>query len=287
MRIKPKYRVLCLILLSAVIIGGLGYLYTRGDWWFRWYQQLRFYPDLALQEYEINDSDAHCWSVEELKQAEGVVSSNLLMLVSAAHPLPKDYVAVLEEYNGARMHPEMVSPYIALRDAVQARTGVRIYVSSDYRTSEEQSQIIQESEAGIAAPIGCSEHEAGLALDVYAPYYAGEDFLRSRAGREVNRICAEYGFLIRYPAGKEEVTGFSYEPWHVRYVGVPHAKLMTDAGITLEEYIAALKTDVWYSYENYLILRTASESVTLPNDWETCTLSSDNTGATVITLQIS
>ncbi|RYD01409.1 hypothetical protein N752_30920 [Desulforamulus aquiferis] len=49
--------------------------------------------------------------------------------------------------------------------------------------------------------------------------------------------CAEYGFIIRYPKGKEDVTGVPFEPWHYRYVGTPHAKEIMDKGITLEEYL--------------------------------------------------
>jgi D-alanyl-D-alanine carboxypeptidase len=207
------------------------------------------------------------------------------MLINEAHPLPSDYQASLKEYNGAKMHPLMVDPYVALRDRVEKLTGVRIYVASDYRTSEEQEQIFAESEEGMALRVGCSEHEAGLALDLYAPHYAGESFLRSSAGRSVNRICSDYGFIIRYPRGKEDVTGISYEPWHLRYVGEPHAALMTRAELTLEEYLEALTPETWFSYGEYMILRTAQSEVSIPKGWVSCDLSPDNLGYTVITLK--
>ena len=184
------------------------------------------------------------------------------------------------------MHPDMIGPYVAMRDEIQWRTGTRIYVSSDYRTREEQEALLEESEDGVAAQLGCSEHEAGLALDVYAPYFAGEGFLKSRAGRLVGEISADYGYVVRYPLGKEGVTGITYEPWHLRYVGEPHARLMTDAGLTLEEYINALIPDVWYSAHGYLISRQHADSLSVPAEFDRCDISFDNTGYCILTLKV-
>lgn len=224
--------------------------------------------------------------VEWLKD-ERVIQSNTLLLVNRDHPLPDDYVADLEEYNGTKMHPLMVPSYIALRDTVQKRTGVRIYVSSDFRTADEQASLLEQYGTDRTAPVGCSEHEAGLSLDVYAPQYASYDFLRSPAGREVNRICHEYGFIIRYEVDKTDVTGFDYEPWHLRYVGAPHAELMADSGLALEEYLDAITPETWYSYEDYLIFRTSNvEELTLPTSFTSCHISSDNTGHYVITIKL-
>jgi len=282
--IKKRWRILCLILAVLLVVVGLGYVFSRGDWWFYLEQHFRTYaePDLEVVPPGALGKE---WTLEDLSAAENVTVSKTLMLVNASHPLPDGYEADLEEYGGALMHPLMVTPYVALKDAVYQRTGVKIYVSSDYRTREEQEAILAESEDGIAAQIGCSEHEAGLALDVYAPYYAGMEFLKSAAGREVNRICHEYGYVIRYPRDKEDVTGISYEPWHLRYVGAPHAKIMADSGLTLEEYIEYLTPEVWYQSGEYMILRTQKDTVSMPEAWTSCHLSSDNTGYTIITVK--
>ena len=143
------------------------------------------------------------------------------------------------------------------------------------------------TENGIAAAVGCSEHEAGLALDVYAPYFGGVNFLRSRAGRAVNRTCAEYGYIIRYPVDKTEVTGISYEPWHVRYVGAPHAELIMESGLALEEYLELFEPDVWYRTGDYLLARLSGDTLTLPTGWTACELSPDNTGYTFVTLSFA
>ncbi len=284
-RIKPKYRLLCILLAILVLGAGIGVCLSHGEWWFSLGQALRRYPAPDLIPL-IETGETRTWTLEELLGEEGVTLSKDLLLVNASHPLPSDYQAELEEYNGARMHPRMVEPYIALRDAVQAKTGVRIYVSSDYRTAEEQAAIIAESEDGIAAPIGCSEHEAGLALDVYAPYYAGEEFLASPAGRAVNTVCHEYGFIIRYPKDKETITGISYEPWHLRYVGKPHAEIMMESGLTMEEYLDLFSVGSWYRHGEYLITKCAPEELSLITGWIECNLSPDNGGNYIVTLKM-
>ena len=91
---------------------------------------------------------------------------------------------------------------------------------------------------------GCSEHQTGLAIDL------GEnrpdiDFLcpafpDDGPCGELRRRAADYGFVLRYPEGKEAVTGIGHEPWHFRYVGWPHAKLMEEHHLVLEEYLSWL-----------------------------------------------
>ncbi len=285
MRIKKKYRLLCACLACIVLLVGAGVVAYHGEWWYPILRELRQYESVELTEIELG-ADTEAWTLTELAEREDVTVSYSLMLVNAAHPLPEGYLPALIEYNGAQMHPLMKEPYIALRDDVQAKTGVRIYVASDFRTAEEQAEILASSESGIAADIGCSEHEAGLALDVYAPYCGGEQFLRSPAGRLVNDICGEYGYILRYPFGSEEITGISYEPWHIRYVGQPHARIIMNNRLTMEEYIEMLVPEVWYETDGYRICRTAKDSVELPSGWSACEISPDNTGYTIITLHM-
>ena len=277
-----RIRWICLLLLICIFSQAIDFFMMHGDVTYRLWNRLRTYSELALQKTEVEE--LRFWTLEEL-EAEGVFASKLLMLVSADHPLPKGYEPILAEYNGARMHPEMVAPYIALRDTVEAKTGIRIYVSSDYRSAEEQDAILSESLTGVAAPVGSSEHEAGLALDVYAPFFAGEAFIKSAAGRAVGELCADYGFIIRYPPGKEDVTGIVYEPWHLRYVGAPHAELISESGMTLEEYVSALEIGQWYSHGEYLISRQSLDDLRLPSTWSDLDLSLDNTGYCILTLK--
>ena len=283
-RKKLRIALIALAVALAILLSGAAIYVLRGEWIYYASQTFRRYAPPELRA--TTKGEWETWSMDALL-ADGRVSQNtLLMLVNANHPIPEDFEVELTEYNGARMHPLMVEHYVALRDRVQRRTGVRIYVAADYRSAEEQEQIYAESEAGIAAPVGCSEHEAGLALDLYAPRYDGERFLQSRAGRRVNDVCADYGYIIRYPKGKEEVTGIAYEPWHLRYVGAPHARIINDAGLALEEYFDLLKPDVRYVSGDYLILRCKDDAICLPDGWLSCEISPDNTGYYVITLHM-
>jgi D-alanyl-D-alanine carboxypeptidase len=94
-----------------------------------------------------------------------------------------------------------------------------------------------------SAEPGHSEHETGLAIDL-----AGSDgkcaaqdcFAATKEAKWIAEHAAEYGFIVRYPKGKEAITGYQYEPWHIRYVGVRLAKELTDKGLTLEEYYNAV-----------------------------------------------
>lgn len=284
--IKRRYRLLCVLLTLCVLGTGFGVVFYHGEWWFPLLERMERHGDLALVSV-VYAGETRLWSYEELVEADGVTPSCNLLLVNEEHPLPADYQPTLQEYNGAKMHPLMIAPYVKLRDDVQKQTGVRIYVASDYRTPEEQADILASAEDGIAARLGCSEHEAGLALDVYAPYYAGINFLRSRAGRTVNRVCHEYGYIIRYPVDRESVTGIAYEPWHLRYVGELHAMLMWESGLTLEEYVEALSPNIWYAYGNSWISRRAPDDLSLPIGWTACEISPDNTGYYIVTLSFS
>ena len=275
-------RVLSVILLCAVLFAAFGVVSYHGEWWFPIAEQLRIREENPWKK--TNVANGAQYTITQLKAAECVTYSDTLMLVNSQNPLPQNYEPSLVTYNGAQMHPFMLQSYIALRDDVEEQTGVRIYVVSDYRTAEEQEQIIHESEEGIAAPLGCSEHEAGMALDVYAPYHDGKTFLRSDAGRLINRICGEYGFIVRYPAGKEEITGISYEPWHLRYVGAPHAKIIMDTGLTYEEYLDAFTPNTWYSYGSYYTGRFDCATVSMPSGWKSCEISPDNMGYYFITV---
>ena len=278
MKIKKKYRILCVVLAGIVLLAAVGLLWYRADWRFRLWNAIRIYPKPDLKEVTV---EAEAISLEDARE-QGALNT-FLLLVNADHPLPQGYVPELAEYNGARMHPEMVDAYASLRDVLQERTGERIHVSSDYRTPEEQEEILASKGGEIAAGVGCSEHEAGLALDVYVKGYGSMSFLKTEAGRETSRRCGAYGFIIRYPDGKEKITGITYEPWHLRYVGQPHASIIMDCGLTLEEYIDLFEVGVWYDTGDYFIGRFEADDLKIPADTSEWSVSPDNTGTYIVT----
>ena len=85
---------------------------------------------------------------------------------------------------------------------------------------------------------GASEHQIGLALDIVCSTYMSldEGFGDTEAGKWLAENSCRFGFILRYPKGKEYITGIEYEPWHFRYVGVKAAEVITKQGITLEEF---------------------------------------------------
>ncbi|MGE5528935.1 MAG: D-alanyl-D-alanine carboxypeptidase family protein [Patescibacteria group bacterium] len=126
-----------------------------------------------------------------------------------------------------------------------ALVGVSAYRSYDRQRAIHASQVQRygEEEADrVSARPGRSEHQSGLAVDVSSPAVGGalvEAFGETPEGRWLAQNAPAFGFVIRYPKGSEDITGYRYEPWHLRYVGAGHALAMAEKGLTLEEYVAA------------------------------------------------
>ena len=179
---------------------------------------------------------------------------NALTLVNAAHPLtlgvPPDLVPVDENHPHILLERRAARLLAACIQAVGG--GGAIVPVSGWRSQAQQQAIWDQTwaEEGeqftrqyVARP-GCSEHQTGLAIDLglAAPHI---DFIRPHFPEDgvcgaFRRQAPRYGFVLRYPAGKEDVTGIAHEPWHFRYVGVPHGAAMAALGLTLEEYLGFL-----------------------------------------------
>ena len=100
-----------------------------------------------------------------------------------------------------------------------------------------------------------------------------------------HRLRHEYGFIIRYPVYGEDSTGIRFEPWHIRYVGQPHATIIQKNRLTLEEYILSMKEGQWYAAQGYLFCRQRGENgLSLPADFSSALISDDNTGCYILTV---
>ena len=122
------------------------------------------------------------------------------------------------------------------------------------------------------------------AVDALRGRYGGKALLKTEAGRYLNDSCWAYGFIIRYPYYGTEDTGIGYEPWHLRYVGSPHAQIMMENSWTLEEYFRRLEPGGFYQSGDVLITRQAGETFQLPEGWTQLSMSPDNQGCWVFTL---
>ncbi|MBE0338393.1 M15 family metallopeptidase [Paenibacillus sp. 23TSA30-6] len=127
------------------------------------------------------------------------------------------------------------------------KDGIELRAVSGYRSYKRQVSIFnnnvktkgQEYASKVSAVPGTSEHQTGLAIDVSSPSVGNvleQSFGASKEGEWLEKHAPEYGFIIRYMKGKEDVTGYVYEPWHIRYVGTDLAEDVAKQGMTLEEY---------------------------------------------------
>lgn len=241
---------------------------------------LRFNGKLHLEEVKFSQS--------ELTAITPDTYSQNLLLVNKTYPLDKDFVSEVECYRDTDvlMNSAILEDYGRLSDYIRNNLNDRLYVSSSYRSYEDQERVYIEEGPEIAAVPGQSEHQTGLALDVYVMYFAGSAFIDSSVGRFVNQSCGDFGFIIRYPDGAQNITGFNYEPWHIRYVGFPHSVIINNYGITLEEYNEYFKPEVWYRYEDYYISKQPLNSISVPSSLmdNAITYSPDNTGYVFVTI---
>lgn len=128
--------------------------------------------------------------------------------------------------------------------AAALAAGFQLYVTSGYRSYEEQESVFQSwveqvgaaDAPNYAAKPGFSEHQTGYALDVFVPGSTTADFATTPAAKWLADHAPEFGFILRYPEDKVDLTGYSYEAWHLRYVGLEHAAAITEQDLSLEEY---------------------------------------------------
>jgi len=127
-----------------------------------------------------------------------------------------------------------------MMDAAKKDGLVHFSVNSGFRDFEEQAKLYKEMGSSYALPPGYSEHNLGLSLDVGSTMMKMEN---APEGKWMAENAWKFGFILRYPRDKTDITGIEYEPWHFRYVGLPHSALMKEKDFVLEEYIDYLKKE--------------------------------------------
>lgn len=187
------------------------------------------------------------------------ISQWYLKLVNKDNSVDKDYVPELEELDDGIKFDKRAISY--LRDMINAmyKSGTtKIWVQSGYRSYEKQEELFNnkvnyyknkgksQEEAEILAQTivqrpEMSEHNLGLAADFNT---VNNEFTTTKAFKWLEENAQNYGFILRYPKDKQDITGISYESWHWRYVGIEDAKIMKEKGYCLEEYIEYLKGNV-------------------------------------------
>lgn len=196
-------------------------------------------------------------SVKTTLENPSVENSRYLTLVNKNNKLPDDYSVNLKTLNNGYSQVDETI-YDALKEMLTDGTnsGLNFCVASAYRSTSRQEEILNSDiEAYMSKgmdyeeaydeatrqvmPPGYSEHETGLALDIVAADYQLLDDAQENTeeNRWLRENCWKYGFILRYPKDKEDITQIDYESWHFRYVGTEAAEYIMKNNITLEEYI--------------------------------------------------
>jgi D-alanyl-D-alanine carboxypeptidase len=188
--------------------------------------------------------------------------SSVLILVNKNKKLSSSYIPSGLRTVKARCTPRILyEQKLMQNDAAKAleqmfktadKSKIYLYCVSGYRSYKTQKNVYSYKTKSLGAKMvsqyvaypGNSEHQTGLAMDITNKRginkSLSENFAKTAEGKWLMNNAYKYGFVIRYPSGKEKITGYSYEPWHVRYVGLEAAKKMTGEKIVLEEYLDKL-----------------------------------------------
>jgi len=179
-----------------------------------------------------------------------------LILVNESTPLTADFTVELKVITGGqKVDVRIVEPLTQMMNQMR-REGMHPIVCSGYRSIEKQSRLFHEyidekidagweyrdafykAKTRIAFP-GTSEHHTGLAVDIVGMTHQSLDDAQARTAEAkwLAEHCAEYGFILRYPADKTDITGIDYESWHFRYVGEEAAAYIMANELTLEEFL--------------------------------------------------
>lgn len=215
--------------------------------------------DEILENYNGGNDTVQPGNVEEpVSGYENYVFSPddwRLILINKQHSIPDDYEFPLGTISGnMKCDERIIEDLLAMMQAAK-EDGVDLVICSPYRDYNRQTylfnrKITRYMDAGmsymdayktasmtVTSP-NASEHRIGLAIDFYSSTYKSlnEGFANTETGKWLAAHSYEYGFILRYPKGKEYITGIEYEPWHFRYVGIEAATVITQKGITLEEF---------------------------------------------------
>lgn len=171
---------------------------------------------------------------QNIEVKNGVTYVNGILIANKTYSLPSSY-------NPGTLTAETQAAFNRMKNDAAA-AGLNLWICSGFRSYSYQDQlynsyVARDGKAAAdtySARAGHSEHQTGLALDINM---ASDAFIGTTEAKWIAANCYKYGFILRYPQGKQNITGYKYEPWHVRYLGKETAKAAYDSGLTLEEYL--------------------------------------------------
>lgn len=266
-------RRVALLVLVVLLVGGAGWMLGSGMLFAGSAEkEIDEGPEVDaltdMSEVELTNMSAPVDAVQddaepepepEQQSAPAVTDDDewLLRLASAVSPLPEGYAPPeLETITDGYQVDSRIASDLRRMIADAKTQDIVLMICSAYRSEEYQSGLYNnkiaehvnlgysdEEAAALAAtivlPPGTSEHQTGLAVDIVTPDYQVLDdgFVETPAARWLAENSWQYGFVLRYPQDKQSITDIIYEPWHFRYVGYDHAKIMYENNYCLEEYL--------------------------------------------------
>lgn len=210
---------------------------------------------LAVKGFAIFRKSDFIDNVIFLDDSADIPDDRRLILVNSENAVPKGYEPELVQLSNGVCVDSIIYPDLQKMFDDAREQGVYPVVGEGYRTNQQQKDMMNQkidsfidegyskreakklAENRVAVP-GKSEHELGLAVDINADYdFCSDDEVYSWLAENAYK----YGFILRYPYGREDITGIDYEPWHYRYVGAETAEQIYLQQITLEEFLGAVK----------------------------------------------
>ena len=182
-----------------------------------------------------DDGTVERFTKRNIEVIDGITYVNGILIANKTYDLPSSY-------NPNGILPEAMTAFNEMKAAAWNNNRLSLDICSGFRSYSYQGMLYnnyvnRDGKAAAdtySARPGHSEHQTGLAMDIN---YAGSSFDTTPEAKWLAAHCAEYGFIIRYPQGKQDITGYKYESWHIRYLGKELAKEVTDSGLTLEEFL--------------------------------------------------
>ncbi len=212
------------------------------------YTKFNFYDYIQLEQLRIKNNYTYLETINYFynnNNPNALLQNTDLILINKNHLINKNYLPNLiniddypikvTKYN-MQIQKHVLLNYINMINDLELYD---LYIFSGYRSYNRQVEIYNNSkDKNYVAEPGASEHHSGLVLDVSTLTYGlTNSFQYSMEYQMISKYCMNYGFIIRYPEYKESITGYYFEPWHLRYVGEVSARYIMTNNLTLEEYL--------------------------------------------------
>lgn len=211
--------------------------------------------DIYQNEKTVDVNSSNINLQKELNLLKGYKQDNNLLLCNKSNLLPTEYepndivesnLPFLSYITTTKLNSITATNARNMFNAAK-ENNINLLGASGYRSYTVQKNLFQEKVNSVgfekaseySAPPRASEHETGYALDIVSKESPAlrTNFENSAAFKWLNENAHKYGFILRYPKDKENITGYKYEPWHFRYIGLEHAKYIKENNLTLEEYL--------------------------------------------------